>query len=296
MTKHFFTLSDDRRLCYAQVGPVAGTPVLYFHGTPSSRLEVLLPQEYGLDLPAVLEQLHLRLLVVDRPGLGGSDFNPQGTFTSFAHDLRQLLQHLHISTCHLLCWSGGGPFGLTMAYLYPTVIKTVFILCGFTRPLDREVMRQMGTNKWYFRAARTVPPLAKLALRLACRHQQGLSVPRRLVGLPPVDYDLIRDRQRFRKFSALTLREACSQGARGAVYEAALYFRELGFELSDIVQPVHYWWGTEDCSVIRAHAAAAEQQIFDCTMHYKEGEGHFSLYLRYFREVLDAIAAAGPVE
>jgi pimeloyl-ACP methyl ester carboxylesterase len=235
MMKDLFTLADDRQLCYAEFGPPAGNPVLYFHGTPSSRLEVLLPKEYGLDLGALLEQLHLRLVVVDRPGLGESDFNPRGTFDSFAHDVKQLLQHLHITACYLLCWSGGGPFGLAMAYLYPTVIKSLCILCGFTRPLDPQVMRQMSTNKWYFRAARTFPPLARIALRLACRHNKGLSVPRWLVGLPPVDYNLLKEPARFRKFSALTLREACKEGTLGPVYEAALYFREYSFDLSDII-------------------------------------------------------------
>jgi hypothetical protein len=46
--------------------------------------------------------------------------------------------------------------------------------------------------------------------------------------------------------------------------------------------------------VVKVHAEAAEQNIRECTLHYKEGEGHFSLYVRYFREALETIAAEGP--
>ena len=64
-----------------------------------------------------------------------------------------------------------------------------------------------------------------------------------------------------------TLNGACLQGSNGAVYEAGMYFHEFGFELQSVPQPVPFWWGSE------------------------EGEGHLSLYVNHFEEVLQTITA-----
>jgi len=109
--------------------------------------------------------------------------------------------------------------------------------------------------------------------------------------LPQADYDLIKNDAHFKALSDFTFKEACRKDGKGAVHEAGLYFNNFGFELSSIIQPVHYWWGTEDTSVVRLHAEAAEQQITDCIVHYKQGEGHLSLYIHCFAEVLKTISS-----
>jgi hypothetical protein len=77
------------------------------------------------------------------------------------------------------------------------------------------------------------------------------------------------------------------------VHEAATYFNETGYALSRIKQTVHYWWGTEDNTVTRVHAEAVEQQVANSVMHYKQNEGHLSVYINCFHEVLQAISENG---
>ncbi len=96
--------------------------------------------------------------------------------------------------------------------------------------------------------------------------------------------------EKLKQLSAATLQEACRQGSRGAVYEAQLYFKDYGFDLKDISQPVHFWWGSEDNTVIRLHVEAVEQQVPNHVMHYKQNEGHLSIYIHYIDEVLQTIA------
>jgi len=62
----YVTLSSGRRLCYATYGAESGTPLLYFHGWPSSRL-----QAHSLD--ALGKELNVTIYAPDRPGLGQSD-------------------------------------------------------------------------------------------------------------------------------------------------------------------------------------------------------------------------------
>lgn len=295
MTEAIFKLSDRRRqLSYACYGPDTGRPVLYFHGTPSSRLEVLLLNNYGLNVEQVLQDAGIRLVAIDRPGMGLSTYNKEGDFLSFAGDAKELLDHLSISSCALMCWSGGGPYALAMAHRYPSVITVTHILCGFTRRFDREVSRMMGLNKFYFLAARYTPVLLRSVLFILARKKVKRPVPQKLTGLPYEDYTLIKNPADMNVLFANTMKQACRLGSKGVLHEARNYYKEFGFNISEVKKPVHYWWGTRDMTVIRLHAEAVERYVSSGTVHYKEREGHFSLYLNCFRDVLQLISEQYP--
>ncbi len=59
-------LRDGRCLAILEVGKSEGSPIFHFHGNGSSRLEVLTVQ-------SAAENLGVRLICLDRPGIGGSD-------------------------------------------------------------------------------------------------------------------------------------------------------------------------------------------------------------------------------
>src|SRR5688572_26543304 len=140
MTSHTITLPDGRQLGYGLYGPQGGRPVLYFHGTPSSRLELLLMHHYGVDLEALLQVTGLKLLAVDRPGMGLSTYDPHGDFLSFAADVGVLMDKLGIPSCPVMGWSGGGPYVLAAAYRHPQRITHACIVCGFSRRFVNQVV------------------------------------------------------------------------------------------------------------------------------------------------------------
>ncbi|MFN2458574.1 MAG: alpha/beta fold hydrolase [Chitinophagaceae bacterium] len=290
MRNNTLQLADGRTLGYTTYGPENGKAVFYFHGTPSSRLELMLLNEYGVDLEQLLKQFNLQLIAIDRPGMGRSSFNSKGTFTSFASDAKELLCDLKVSNCPILCWSGGGRYALAMAHQYPDVIKTVFIICGFTRRFDKAVINQMGMNKWYFKTAKYSPVIFQLGMNILKRKQVTSPVSQRLTGLPQEDYVLLKNVNQVRMLMKFTLNEACKGGAKGAVYEARSYFNDFGFKIQDIQQPVHYWWGTKDNTVTQIHAEAIEKEAPNSILHYKEGEGHLSIYVHCMKEVLQTIS------
>jgi pimeloyl-ACP methyl ester carboxylesterase len=292
MTETGFNLPDGRNLGYARYGAEDGWPVLYFHGTPSSRLEVQLLEAFHINVEQDLLEAGLTLIAVDRPGIGLSSFHSNVTLLSFARDVYSLLNALAVTRCSVLCWSGGGPYALAMACQYPSLVRNVFMLCGFSQRLTSQVVRKMGSNKWFFRAAKFTPWALELCMNLLRRKTTLHPPPQWLTGLPGVDYELMKDQGRFQKLAALTFKEACQNGARGAVQEARLYFKDFGFALSEIRQPVHFWWGTEDKNVIRLHAESVETYIKNSVLHYREGEGHLSLYIHCFKEVIKAVSSA----
>jgi pimeloyl-ACP methyl ester carboxylesterase len=286
MTEGIFTLNDDRKLSYAIYGPADGKAVLYFHGTPSSRREILLLKYYDIDFNDLLHQLGLKIIVPDRGAL--TTYHPQRTFLSFAEDSVQLLQHLGITRCAVLCWSGGGPYALAAAYRFPTLVQGVYILSGISKKFDKAVLQQMGLNKWYFLTARYAPLLLRLSLAVV-RQKKTMQLPRQqLTGLPFVDYRLLQ--KAVKEVAGLTVKEATRKGTKAAVHEAAMYFSEYGFSVRDIQQPIHFWWGTLDMAVVELHALEVEQKAAQAVMHYREGEGHLSLYINCFGEALQAIA------
>jgi pimeloyl-ACP methyl ester carboxylesterase len=290
MTSHTIKLSDGRQLGYAVYGPEAGRPVLYFHGTPSSRLELLLLRHYGVDLENLLVEAGLRLIAVDRPGMGLSTFNPKGDFLSFAADAGELMQQLNILNCQVLCWSGGGPYALATAYQYPARITSATIICGFSRPFDAEVVQAMYNNVWYFRAAKYLPHVLRTGLYIVSRRRVNHTVSQKTTGLPFKDFQYMRRLRDLRTLARYTLKEACRVNAKGAVHEARNYYKPFGFDLTTIQQPVHYWWGSQDTSVIELHARAVERYVPNATMHYREHEGHLSIWVKYMKEVLQTIS------
>ncbi len=106
MTTQTLNLPDGRKLGYTTIGK--GAPVIYFHGTASSRLEIHLLTQLTTTHP-------LQLIGIDRPGYGLSTYKPRRTLQDFNPDVDALTQHLGLTQFGVLGWSGGGAFAL--AYL-----------------------------------------------------------------------------------------------------------------------------------------------------------------------------------
>ena len=290
-TELTFLLNDERTLGYALYGPQNGKPVLYFHGTPSSRLEPQLLQVWGLSLTELLHQYNIQLIAVDRPGMGLSSIDPNRTYTSFAQDAHALLQHLNITRCSLFCWSGGGPYALTLVQQFAASINKVCMVAAISCSFgDAEVYAHMGWNKMYFNSARYTPLLLKGTLEAVKRTTLKSPFSQSLTDLSDVDYALLRHVDHANGFLDLTIKEASRESNEGPVQEATLYFQPFPYTLADIKVPVHFWWGSNDNVVTYIHAKTMEQQLPQVTPHYKMGEGHLSVYINYCEEVLQVLA------
>ena len=68
-TNQQIKLKDGRMLGYAKYGAPEGKPVFYFHGHPGSRLNRQISDEND-----IAAELKARIIAIDRPGHGLSDF------------------------------------------------------------------------------------------------------------------------------------------------------------------------------------------------------------------------------
>ena len=80
-------LGDGRRLAYCEYGVRDGKPIFYFHGWPGSRLEAQLAAPTARSYNA-------RLIAVDRPGFGRSDFKRKRTLLDWPRDVAALADSL----------------------------------------------------------------------------------------------------------------------------------------------------------------------------------------------------------
>ena len=83
-----FKLPDGRRLGYDEYGSSDGKSLFYFHGSPSSRVESTLFISEEL-----LLSLNVRLIAVDRPGMGLSDFQTNRRILDWSQDVIALVNH-----------------------------------------------------------------------------------------------------------------------------------------------------------------------------------------------------------
>jgi pimeloyl-ACP methyl ester carboxylesterase len=101
-------LKDNRNLGFAEYGKRDGVPVLYFHGTPGSRL---MPRA---DI-GVAEKVGIRLIVPDRPGYGVSDFQPARQVVDWPNDVVELADALALARFGIVSVSGGSPYAAACA-------------------------------------------------------------------------------------------------------------------------------------------------------------------------------------
>ena len=154
MSDQTFTLPDGRKLGYAVEGD--GEPVIYFHGTASSRLEIFLLKQFA-------NNHKFRLIGIDRPGYGLSTFADRTALGNSAADVNALADHLNLDAFSVLAWSGGGPFALAYTAQNPDRVAHAIVVGSPSLPFDPATAHN---NNPFAKLAMKTPVLAKLALRV----------------------------------------------------------------------------------------------------------------------------------
>ena len=111
-----------RSVMVRDAGNPAGVPVVYFHGTPGSRLDV----SFGED---VAKGMGVRVVSFDRPGYGRSDAGPY-SLSRIAADVGVIADRLGVGRFAALGWSGGGPSALAAAAVLGQRVTTVGVVAG----------------------------------------------------------------------------------------------------------------------------------------------------------------------
>lgn len=268
------TTRDGRTLACLEVGDPAGPLVLHNHGGPSSRLEARLFAEAAT-------RNGLRLVCVDRPGIGRSTRQAERSYAGWADDLVTIADALDARTFGVTGWSEGGPWALAAAaYIDPQRLRHVSSIAGGS-------YGAFGDN-W---AADRLSKADAFGGALALRFRPGFRLMYAALGLTAMRFsksfvEQVRkavnecDRQillrpdvetAFAEMSA----ECFAQGSDGLVRDSLLLYRRWAFDVTKIERRVHFWQGTDDRLVAASINKTVAERMPGAVWHPVDGAGHF---------------------
>jgi pimeloyl-ACP methyl ester carboxylesterase len=116
---------DGRVVGFASYGPTAGSPVIWCHGGPGSRLEPAAFEPF-------LDDLGLRVVGIDRPGYGNSTPRPGRTIVDWVPDCLAVADHLGLTRFTLVGVSTGGAYAFATAALASDRVQGVLACCAMS--------------------------------------------------------------------------------------------------------------------------------------------------------------------
>jgi len=278
LSTKIISLPDKRKLSYCTLGE--GHPVIYFHGTASSRLEVLLLKELS-------SKTNLQIIGVDRPGYGLSTYKPRKNLQYINDDINFLIHHLGIKQFSILSWSGGGPFALAYLSFYPEKIKKTVIVSSPALPFDVSTAHNVPFARYVMK----LPFLGLIAInQLRCSVLKANSDIQAFLhsrqGKQMLHAYFREDLKFFADKNWLNLMynsmaEAFYQGKPGVkavLEEHQLFMKPWGLPLNRVPsRKLVVWHGTEDktCRVNNAYKLADE---INCELKIFSKKGHCVLF------------------
>lgn len=280
-----------RRIGIAEYGESDGQLVLWFHGTPGARRQ----------LPPVGRQaatdLGLRVVLVERPGTGGSTTHRYKRVADFAADAAAVADHLGHDRFAVVGLSGGGPYALACGAILADRVAAVGILggvCPLVGP-DAEGRTDLGlvelTDRFHviLEPLRSVLPLLVRGLFVPVLPLAHLAYGQFTRFMPPGDRKVFADPGIEAMFID-DLGEALRCGLGAIAHDIALFGADWGFRVADVRPPVRWWHGDADNFVDLADAERTASLLPDVELHVRPGESHLGGFAAA-DDVLAAMAA-----
>jgi pimeloyl-ACP methyl ester carboxylesterase len=278
-----FRRESGATVAFCEYGDPKGAPIFFCHGWPSSRTMAELTDEAA-------SQLGLRIISPDRPGIRDSNFHPKRTLMDWPPLLRELSSHLQIDKFKVLAISGGAPYAYAAAWMLPEQVEAIAVVSG-APPLDelsdRDGLLPIHRRMLMLREKR--PGLLKGLFHLA-RPFVAMRMPIRLRPLllkflQPCDANVLRESRAF-EVCFESARQAWRSSAAGVIADAEIYATPWEFPLEEVRVPVALWHGAKDRTFAPRLAEDVAARLPDCEFHLVQGAGHYSLPIRYIREIL----------
>jgi pimeloyl-ACP methyl ester carboxylesterase len=263
-------LADGTDVGYAEAGDPDGRPVLHLHGTPGSRLEVGIPAARR-----AAEDLGVRLIGLDRPGVGLSPFR-RFSIREYPQLVRGFADALGLDRFAVTGASSGGKYACACAWDLPDRV-TRAVLASSTCPVDLPGAKATWSNEdrlVYTLASRAPWLLRVMFAKLIhdIRRDPAAIFPM-MKGLGPADQEIL-GREDFRQVFGRNAAEAFRQGSRGPAYDYTLEARPWGVPLDQIRVPIVIWHGEDDRLVPAQASRILAAAVPGAATHFVPGEGH----------------------
>lgn len=284
----FATLPDGRRLAYLDLGDPDGHPVIHAHGAPSGKLETAF-----FDLDGAAKRARIRLIAVDRPGVGGSDATPGRTLLEWADDVAAFADALSLDRFALFGYSIGGASALACLHRLPERVTAATIVSG-AGPADVEGIadgRSADVSR-VMMVSRRWPRLTSLVLSFM---KWGTKTPEKMIAasgksMPAADR-AIADRPESAAPFAAFIADALRTGTHGVRDDLRIAASPWGFTPTPSAVPVAIWHGTADTNVPVAAAHWLAERLPESNVTLVTDGGHISVLDARADEILGQLAA-----
>jgi pimeloyl-ACP methyl ester carboxylesterase len=263
---------DGRRLGFATFGTPTGRPVFWLHGTPGARRQI--PVEARL----LADQHELRIIGIDRPGIGSSTPHVYENVLDWTQDLRIVADTLGVDTFHVIGLSGGGPYTLASAVAMPDRVLGLEVIGGVAPTVGPDAVRGglvalAGPLSPLLTAGRMPLSYALTgAVRLA-RPFAGPALDAYRVVQPAGDRRLL-GRPEFKAMFIDDLLNGSRRQVSAPLSDVVLFTRHWGFTLDQVRAPVRWWHGDADHIVPHRHGEHCVARLPDAELVTMAGESH----------------------
>jgi pimeloyl-ACP methyl ester carboxylesterase len=267
-------VGDDRQIGFAEFGDPQGRAVFWLHGTPGARRQI------PMEARVYAEQRKIRLIGVDRPGIGSSSPYQYDTVFAFADDLRTIADTLGIDRFEVIGLSGGGPYTLACAAAMPDRVVAAGVLGGVA-PV-RGVDGIGGGVSTLISATAPVVQVAGAPLRLAASQLIRLVRPVAEPALyayarisPEADRRLLV-RPEFKAMFLDDLLNGSRKQLAAPFADVVVFARDWGFRLDEVKVPIRWWHGDRDHIVPFEHGQHVVSRLPDAQLTHLPGESHLA--------------------
>ena len=265
-------VGHGRRIGFAEFGAAKGRPVVWLHGTPGARRQI--PTEAR----AHAAEHNIRLLGLDRPGVGSSTAHHYRTVLDFATDLETVVDALGIEEFAVIGLSGGGPYALATAYVLADRVVCAGILGGVAPTCGPDAIGGGAME-----IARLVAPaLTRAGAPIGKVVSSILSVARPLADpaisvygrlSPQGDRELLA-RPEFRAMFLDDLLHGGSRRMEAPFDDIVVFARDWGFRIGEVTVPVRWWHGDRDHIIPYRHGEHMVNLLPDAKLFTMHGESH----------------------
>lgn len=265
-------LRDGRRIGFAEFGDPRGRGVVWLHGTPGARRQI--PHEARL----IALERGVRIVGIDRPGIGSSTRYDYPQVRSFAADLEAIADALGLDELAVIGLSGGGPFALSAGAVLKDRVAAIGVLGGVAPSrgpdaIDGGLVALGVRFSWLLEHAQTplgfalanlirgIRPLASPALEIYARlSPEG---DRRLLGRPEFKAMFIDD-----------ILNGTRRQIHAPIADAIAFTKDWGFLAADVDVPVVWWHGDADHIIPFAHGVHMVERLPNAELRILPGESH----------------------
>jgi pimeloyl-ACP methyl ester carboxylesterase len=278
-------LENGAVIAFEQYGDASGAPVIFCHGWPSSRTMARLTDEAARDLG-------IRIISPDRPGISGSSLQPNRKLSDWPQVVERLADHLGIGEFRMLAISGGAPYAYATARAMPERVRAIAIVSGAVPIVDlADRQGLLRLYRWMLTLYQRRPQLLRRLFLLA-RPILSLRPPVRfrplvlkMLMLQLCDEESLRDSAAFEAVFE-SQRRAWRKSAEGVMADAQIYAQPWGFPIEEVRVPVRLWHGKQDRAFSVRLAEEIANRLPNCEARFVDGAGHYSLPIRYTRQIL----------